>query len=93
MGFFSAAKLILTLECDESTRLVSEGLDRKLSLTERWAVRMHAVGCWSCRRFHRQLQFLHHAGPRRADIELEDHHLSPAARARIAEMLRNRQED
>jgi len=54
----SAIKLLLTLTCDESTRLVSESLDRGLRPAERWAVRLHAVSCRSCRRYRKQLAFL-----------------------------------
>ena len=54
----SAAKLMLTLKCEQSTRIVSESLDRKLSPVERWAVRLHYVSCWSCRRFGKQLRMM-----------------------------------
>ena len=58
MQFFRAIKLVLTLECHESTELVSASLERQLSFAERWAVRLHAVACWSCRRFRRQIEFI-----------------------------------
>ncbi len=49
---------ILSLKCADSTRIVSESLDRKLPATERWAVGFHAFVCRSCRRYKRQLMFL-----------------------------------
>jgi hypothetical protein len=49
---------ILTLRCADSTRIVSESLDRELSATERWAIRVHAFVCRSCRRYRRQIEFL-----------------------------------
>lgn len=49
---------ILALKCAESARLVSESLDRDLSASERWAVRVHACICRSCRRFRHQIEFL-----------------------------------
>jgi len=51
-------RLILTLKCEESTRLVSESRDRDLPFAERWAVRLHAIGCRSCRRYAKQLRLL-----------------------------------
>ena len=92
MGLYTAAKLILTLECEESTRLVSEGLDRRLTLSERWAIRLHSLACWSCRRFHRQLHFIHEAGRQRTDLDLDVHRLTPDARARIEALLREHRE-
>ncbi len=61
MSWLKSAHLILTLNCEQSTQLVSDGLDRELSACERWAVRLHAISCWSCRRFGRQIQFLRKA--------------------------------
>ena len=58
MSLFSDLKLILTLNCRESSRLVSDSLDRKLRWSERWAVRLHVLICWSCRRFKQQLLLL-----------------------------------
>ena len=58
---FSTIKLILTLACEESTRLVSESLDRDLPWGERWAVRLHAVCCRSCTRYRKQIELLREA--------------------------------
>ena len=61
MSFWKAFKLLLTLHCEESSRLLSEGFERDLSLVEWWAVRLHFLSCKACRRFHRQLSFLQEA--------------------------------
>ena len=66
-----AIKLILTLTCDESSRIVSEGLDRDLSNSERTAVWAHRLVCWSCRRLSRQLRFLRDAVERREAAVLD----------------------
>ncbi len=58
---FSTIKLILTLACEESTRLVSESLDRDLPWGERWAVRLHAVCCRSCSGYRKQIELLREA--------------------------------
>ena len=87
MRMLAALKLILTLSCEESTRIVSDSLDRDNSLVERWAVRLHTLGCWSCRRFRRQMEFLRRAMRSRDKLDasaiLADEGLSSAARDRI----------
>lgn len=83
---FSAMKLVLTLKCEESTHLVSDSLDRELSFVERWAVRLHYIGCWSCRRFGkqmRQLQMLLRQHP----VQSEEGKLSAQALQRIRDAI------
>jgi hypothetical protein len=58
------------ISCKESTRLVSQGLDRELALGERVALRVHLVICLGCRRAGRQLQFLRRAVRELAEIDL-----------------------
>ncbi len=73
------------LSCEEVTHLVSQGLDRRLSRTERWGVRVHQIYCLGCRRFARQVVFL-----RQAAQQLRRHdpvRLSASARARIGKAL------
>jgi predicted anti-sigma-YlaC factor YlaD len=47
--------------CREVHRLVSEGLDRDLSLVERMRMRMHLVVCDACRNFGGQMALLRRA--------------------------------
>jgi len=61
MAIFSAVRLVLTLSCEESTRLVSTSCDRGLDPAESWALRLHVLVCRSCRRFRRQILFLRKA--------------------------------
>ena len=49
------------LDCKEVTRLVSQGLDRDLSLGERTALRLHLAICEGCRNVSKQLAFLRRA--------------------------------
>ena len=49
------------LSCKETTRLVSQGLDRRLSFGERVALRVHLAICDGCSNFTRQLRFLRRA--------------------------------
>ena len=47
--------------CHEVHRLISEGLDRKLTRVERLRMQLHLVICDICRRFSAQMQLLHQA--------------------------------
>lgn len=47
--------------CREVHRLVSEGLDRELSLVERTRVRVHLWVCVACTRFNSQMHLLRRA--------------------------------
>jgi len=49
------------LTCKETTRLVSQGLDRELEFGERVALRVHFAICLGCRRASRQMAFLRRA--------------------------------
>lgn len=47
--------------CKEVHRLVSEGLDRELSLVERIRMRMHLLICRACQNFNNQMDLLRRA--------------------------------
>jgi hypothetical protein len=47
--------------CKEVHRLVSEGMDRELSVVERTRVRLHLVVCEACTRFNGQMDLLRKA--------------------------------
>ncbi|HEX5478078.1 MAG TPA: zf-HC2 domain-containing protein, partial [Burkholderiales bacterium] len=49
------------LNCKETTRLLSQGLDRRLGLGERIALRIHLAICDGCSAFARQMKFLRKA--------------------------------
>lgn len=57
------------LSCREVTQLVSEGMDRRLGLGERVALRLHFAICRSCANFNRQMGILREATRRLADAE------------------------
>ncbi len=82
---------ILTLRCKESDRLLSEALDRRLTWTERAALRAHVAICRGCRRSKRQLGTLRSA-MRQYTLHAEDDapgELSAEARERINAALRD----
>ena len=91
---WSAIKMLLALKCEESTRLVSEALDRDLPAVERWAVRLHAVSCRSCRPFRRQVIFMRETLQQRFALESagsdDAFRLSDEARTRIAQVIADR---
>ena len=84
---------ILTIKCDETTRLMSASLDGDLSFADRLAYRLHALGCRSCHRFLKQIRFLRKAATgSEDDASTSAETLSSDARQRIAGALRHAQE-
>lgn len=48
-------------KCRQAARLLSEGQERPLELTERLPLRLHLLACSGCRAFQQQLRFLRQA--------------------------------
>ena len=46
------------LSCKQATRMMSEGQDRKLGMSERMALRLHLIICSGCRNFGSQMHSL-----------------------------------
>ncbi|MDI1231866.1 MAG: zf-HC2 domain-containing protein [Methylobacter sp.] len=53
--------------CRDISALVSQGLDKKLSLPERFSVWLHVLMCTRCRNFKTQTQFIRKAARRYTD--------------------------
>ena len=51
----------LRLSCKEASRLISQGMDRHLSVPERIKLRLHVGICDACTRFTFQVKFLRRA--------------------------------
>ena len=51
----------MMLSCKEVTRLVSQGLDRRLGFAERVRLRVHLAICDGCTNFKKQTAFLRKA--------------------------------
>ena len=49
------------LSCKDATRLVLEGEDRALGVTERLRLRLHMAICQACPRFAQQAAFMRQA--------------------------------
>jgi hypothetical protein len=57
----------MILSCKEVTRLVSQGLDRRLPFGRRVALRVHLAICDGCTNFTTQMDFLRKAVRRLAE--------------------------
>ena len=51
----------MKLTCREASRLISAGLDKELSVTERTALRFHLAVCDACNKVKAQFEFLRRA--------------------------------
>ncbi|HSH96803.1 MAG: zf-HC2 domain-containing protein [Methylophilaceae bacterium] len=81
------------LSCKEASRLISQSLDRQLTLGERLSLRFHLVFCDMCTAFKRQLGVIGSAVKRyRLAIENnQDIQLSKEAKARISNTIQSSQ--
>lgn len=57
----------MMMSCKEAAQLMSQDLDRKLSLVERLGLQLHLVICQGCRATERHFAFLHAAARRVGD--------------------------
>lgn len=64
--------------CKEVHRLVSERLDRNLTLTERARVRLHLLACDACTRFSRQMALIRSAMRQLAPLADDSTPVTPA---------------
>ena len=53
--------MLLLPNCKQTHQLVSEGLDRRLTLAERTKMKLHMSICDSCTNFNGQMQLLRKA--------------------------------
>lgn len=77
------------LNCKQTSQLVSQSLDRRLTLQERFAVRLHLWICKYCKRFSQQLLALRVGMQRMTKLIEEDTqlHMPSESKARIAKSL------
>lgn len=77
------------LDCRHATLLASQSMEKRLSLRQRIALRLHLLMCDACTQFARQLQVLRKAiGQVGRHIENDESLvLSKQARERIAEAV------
>lgn len=91
--FLSALKSgfsALLPNCRAAARLQSEAIDTRLCLSKRVGLRLHLLICKWCRRYGKQVDFLHRAASEHPDslTEAIPRELSSEARERIKQRLR-----
>jgi hypothetical protein len=81
----------LSISCKAATRLQSEAIDHRLTLRQRLGLRIHLVLCKWCRRYAKQITFLHDATHKHPDemVKCAPQELSAEARERIRRKLRS----
>ena len=90
MRTLAKAIALLSPTCKEASRLQSQALDRKLSLMQRSGLRIHLLLCKWCRRYGKQIGFLHDAAREHPDqfSKPASYTLSQDARERMKQRLR-----
>ena len=90
MKTLAKAIAVLSPSCKEASRLQSQALDGKLSLMQRIGLRIHLSLCKWCRRYGKQIGFLHDAAHEHPDqlLNVPSHTLSQDARERMKQRLR-----
>ncbi len=80
------------LSCKQVSELVSQSLDRSLTMRERMSVRLHLLMCAACARFGRQLAFIQATIKKFiSDTEQnEAQKLSPNAKERMAKEIESK---
>src|SRR5438128_5853316 len=79
--------------CRQVARLQSDALDRRLSLSKRFGLRLHLLLCKWCRRYGKQIRFLRCAAHEHPEnlTEATPRTLSPEARERLKRSLSDEQ--
>jgi len=82
---------ILSMDCRQATRAQSEQLDRPLPRTTRFGLGLHLLYCKWCRRYGKQVHFLHEATHEHQEklAETSPKELSDEARERIKRRLQS----
>ena len=91
-----AAPGSVSLCCREATRLISESLDRELSVKERVALRLHLLTCRSCIRFRAHLRAIRRMLARsfgETFIEQEEASANAPMPVQLSSKARRRMED
>ena len=77
------------LDCKQTSQLISQSLDRSLTLRERFALRLHLLVCKYCKQFSQHLQTIRVALKQMtSSIESNDGIAMPsAAKSRILQSI------
>lgn len=88
MKWIQSIKLILTLRCEEASRIMSDSMDRDLGFAERWAIRLHVISCRHCVRLRRHLRVIRDAAKKLAEKEFVSKEQLQTSKNRIAKRLK-----
>jgi hypothetical protein len=81
---------ILTLHCNEASRLSSESLDHSLSRADLIAWRLHLLACRSCRRDRRDILLLRQISRQASEpVEVPGSVLPDQVRERIRQSIKD----
>ena len=79
--------------CNRLTHLISQSLDRKLSIRDHLILELHFIGCPKCARYQKQLQviqkLLASKSPKSVPLEMSIS-LAPETKERLKQMLASR---
>lgn len=77
------------LDCKQASQIISQSLDRNLTLRERFALKLHLLVCAYCKRFSQQMQTLRVAIKQMTASIENDHKIEipSAAKTRIADLV------
>jgi hypothetical protein len=81
------------LNCKQTSQLISQSLDRKLTLRERFALQLHLLICKYCKRFSQQVKIMRVSVRALINsVEKDDTITMPSsAKERISNVLQNHQ--
>ena len=87
---------ILTLRCDQASRLISNSQEMPLNMAERWALSFHLLICRMCRKYKKQLKLMRDILAKLTESRLYDivasslmtEEQSKALRGRISKKIR-----
>jgi hypothetical protein len=90
-AIFKTGFCTLSPTCRDASRLQSEALDTKLSLSKRFGLSLHLLICKWCRRYGKQVRFLREAAHEHPEnlAEAVPQKLSAEARERIKQRLQS----
>jgi len=87
---FKNIVFILTLRCDQASRLISYSQESPLNKAESWALSFHLLICRMCRKYKKQLKFMRDILSRLAESRLYDIIVPSLLTEEQAETLRGR---
>ena len=76
--------------CKDTTQLVSEAMDHRVSILKKWKIKFHLVLCEFCRHYKEQVETVRNLarGLKKGDLEIDgESQLKSSARERMKKLL------